>query len=191
MPLTGRFYDAVKGNNVRGVRIMMKNSLLADPTFEEFAEMESDSRAMPGLYDQHDGKELISDRSQWNEEYMNSQMVQVVNNFSHERLDHLKSVVRYLRPVTKKSTAAPHDSSRTRSANRQPSFMEQMERDKAEGRIRDTVQGAAIGAVVGGVVGSAVAAVASSVVMAGATIGFVAGAVVGGVIGSASGNKGE
>ena len=80
---------------------MMKDSLLVDPTFELFHMMEKATASMVGLYDEHDGEELIEDRNQWDVDYMNRVMVRVVSNFSHERLDHLKEVVRYLRPVTK------------------------------------------------------------------------------------------
>lgn len=98
--LTKEFYDAVKSGNVRRVRIMMKDSLLVDPTFEQFHDMEKIASSMDGLYDEHDGEELTKDRNQWDVDYMNRVMVSVVSNFSHERLDHLKEVVRYLRPVS-------------------------------------------------------------------------------------------
>lgn len=80
---------------------MMEDSLLVDPTFEIYRAMEKAASGMDGLYDEHDGKELIEDRSLWNDDYMDRVMVKVLSNFSHERLDHLKKVVQYLRPVTK------------------------------------------------------------------------------------------
>ena len=40
MALTNSFYEAVESNSVRRVRIMMKDSLLVDPTFLQFKEME-------------------------------------------------------------------------------------------------------------------------------------------------------
>lgn len=79
----------------------MKNSLLVDPTFEEFHAMEKAASSMVGLYDEHDGKELVQDRNLWNDNYMDRVMVKVLSNFSHERLEHLKEVVRYLRPPSK------------------------------------------------------------------------------------------
>ena len=79
---------------------MMKDSLLVDPTFEQFHDMEKIASSMIGLYDEHDGEELIEDRNQWNDNYMDRVMVDVIFNFSHERLEHLKEVVRYLRPVS-------------------------------------------------------------------------------------------
>ena len=43
MALTKSFYEAVSEGNVRRIRIMMKNSLLVDPTFREFSEMEKET----------------------------------------------------------------------------------------------------------------------------------------------------
>ena len=92
MALTNAFYEAVKDDNVRRVRIMMKDSLLVDPTFTDFNNMVKAASSMTGLYDAHDGRAFISDEQEWNDEYMDKLMVQVVGNFSHERIDHLKQV---------------------------------------------------------------------------------------------------
>ena len=40
MALTNAFREAVKTGNVRRIRIMMKDSLLTDPTFQHLKEME-------------------------------------------------------------------------------------------------------------------------------------------------------
>ena len=56
MALTRAFYEAVETGNVRRVRIMMKDSLLVDPSFKEFMEMEKVAISMQGLYDSHDGR---------------------------------------------------------------------------------------------------------------------------------------
>lgn len=108
MSLTSAFYEAMQSGNVVRVRIMMKNSLLSDPSFAEFAEMERAAASMAGLYDQYDGGELISDKSQWTNSYMDKLMVKLISNFSPERINHLKEVVRYLVPVPER-TAQSHD----------------------------------------------------------------------------------
>lgn len=100
------FSNAVNSGNVLRIRIIMKDSLLLDPTFEYFSELEKMSRNVKGLYDDHDGREFITDKSKWNDDYMNDQMVSVIYNFSHERLEHLKEVVRYLRPVSNKNNTS-------------------------------------------------------------------------------------
>lgn len=117
MSLTGAFYEAIQSGNVVRVRIMMKNSLLSDPSFAEFAEMERAAASMSGLYDQYDGGELISDKSQWTNSYMDKLMVKLMSNFSPERISHLKEVVCYLVPVPER-TAQSHDYSSNRDEAR-------------------------------------------------------------------------
>ena len=182
MALTNAFYEAVKSGNVSRVRIMMKNSLLVDTTFRDFNAMEKEASSMVGLYDEHDGKELIDDRSQWNDDYMDKMMVKVMSNFSHERLEHLKDVVRYLRPVEK--TVKPPE--RTYTYERTgSSYQEQKRRDQQNGDYLGAK--VAAGAVAGAVVGGVVASVAGVTVVGGA----VAGAVVGGVAVTVTVNGGK
>lgn len=102
--LPNAFVNAVNNKNVRSIRIMMKNSLLVDPTFREYDEMERAVSKIPDVFVPHDGKEFINDKSQWDEKYISLVMTQVISNFSHERVDHLKEVVRYLRPSTKNTS---------------------------------------------------------------------------------------
>lgn len=179
MALTNAFYEAVQSGNVRRVRIMMQDSLLVDPTFAEFNAMEKVASSMTGLYDEHDGKELIEDRNLWNDDYMDKVMVKVLSNFSHERIDHLKEVVRYLRPVAK--TVAPkkeQTSHQTYNTTRKGSYEEEKRRCQERGDYLGAKIGA--GAVVGAAVGGVIASVAGAPV-AGVIGGVVAGAVVGGV----------
>lgn len=181
MALTNSFYEAVKEENVRRVRIMMKDSLLVDPTFTDFNNMDKTARTMSGLYDEHDGRELISDESQWNDDYMDKLMVQVVNNFSHERIDHLKDVVRKLRPVTKaaqtsRASISTNDANYTNHSTSGSTYQEQKYRDQRSGDYRGAkiAAGAVTGAVVGGVVASAAGITVIGGVAAGALIGGAA-----------------
>jgi len=184
MAITDAFRNDVKTGNIRGVRIKMKDSLLVDPTFKEFEDMERESRDMEGLYDLHDGCELIEDRSKWNEDYMNKLMVQVVGNFSHERLEHLKKVVGHLYPV---ATRPQQSTSTGRTGTGQtPSGRPFPPQGSSQGQRRpyghdDRVssnRGAriAVGAGAGGVAGGVIAGVAGGSVL----IGAIAGAVIAG-----------
>ena len=179
MALTNAFYEAVQSGNVRRVRIMMQDSLLVDPTFTEFNAMEKAASSMVGLYDEHDGKDLIEDRNMWNDDYMDKVMVKVLSNFSHERIDHLKEVVRYLRPVAK--TVAPkkeQTSHQTCTTTKKGSYEEEKRRCQERGDYLGAKIGA--GAVVGAAVGGVIASVAGASV-AGVIGGVVAGAVFCGV----------
>ena len=134
MALTNAFYEAVQSGNVRRVGIMMQDSLLVDPTFTEFNAMEKAASSMAGLYDEHDGKELIEDRNLWNDDYMDKVMVKILSNFSHERIDHLKEVVRYLRPVAKTVVPKKEPTSHQTHNTTQKGSYEEEKRIKAEKR---------------------------------------------------------
>ena len=177
MALTNAFYEAVQSGNVRRVRIMMQDSLLVDPTFAEFDAMEKAASSMEGLYDKHDGKEFIEDRNLWNDDYMDKLMVKVLSNFSHERLDHLKEVVHYLRPTAKSLTHEQSD-----GYDSTPPQPDSYEKEKRRCQERGDYLGAEIGvgAIAGAVVGGVVASVFNAPI-AGVIGGVAAGAVVGGV----------
>ncbi|MCI6639058.1 MAG: hypothetical protein MSH32_12305 [Lachnospiraceae bacterium] len=160
MAVTQAFTDAVNNNDVRLIRIMMKDSLLIDPTFREFNEMAECAKNVDGLYDEHDGKEFITDEDLWDEDYLDKIMVQLVRNFSHERIDHVKDVVRKLKPV--KMVAGENGS----------------DKESAEIGVGTRMcEGAIIGAAAGVVVG-VVASVPVLGVVATAGVGACAGAAV-------------
>lgn len=173
MGLTNVFYEAVKEKNIRRIRIMMKDSLLIDPTFKEFQEMERVATSLEGLYDTHDGR-IFEAKENWNDEYMSKQMVQVVGNFSKERIEHLKNVVFYLRPVPG-TVNKKGDLSKNRVQQKHKNYHEEKRLDMENGRFRGykIASGTMAGAVVGGLVASA-----TSITVLG---GAVTGAVVGGI----------
>lgn len=176
------FCEDVRAGKVLDVRIMMKDSLLLDPSFAEFSKMEKIARSMPGLYDEHDGSAFITDRSLWNDDYMNELMVQILDNFSPEQIAHLKEVVRYLHPSEKEvpassnfplSTDTPSNSSGNDSSR---SYQAQKKQDQYSGRYQGKKIGT--GVVVGAVVGGTVAYAVGTAVAVGVAVGAVAGGVV-------------
>lgn len=97
MAITNEFMEAAQKGKMIRVRIMLKDSLLVDPTATQFDEMERyATEKMGNIYTEHDGEVLNFDVSSWNEDYLNQQMVTVVNCFSKERIDLLKGMVRFL-----------------------------------------------------------------------------------------------
>ncbi len=94
MALSDDFKAAVSQDKKTKVRIMMKDSLLLDPTGATFDEM-ANYAAKPIFMDEHDG-EVFKTSDEWDEDYLNEQMVAVVNNFSAERIDLLKRMVKKL-----------------------------------------------------------------------------------------------
>lgn len=94
--VSNEFKNAVSDKKVLRIRIMIKDSLLVDRSFKQADAMIRYAKNISGLFDAQDDDELIMDKSKWNEDYMNREMVRIVNNFSHERLNHLKKVVSHI-----------------------------------------------------------------------------------------------
>lgn len=87
------FKNAVDTNDVRLVRIMLKDSMVLDPTFQEFDSLLSYAKTrLHDLYDEHDGEAFDSDSAAWDKDLLNEQMVNVVYNFSGERIAFLKKL---------------------------------------------------------------------------------------------------
>ncbi|SCY24146.1 hypothetical protein [Alkaliphilus peptidifermentans] len=97
MAITQEFKQAVKDNDTLMIRIMLKDSLVVDPTFEEFNQMISLSEGnLLDLYEEHDGEALKYDVDLWTKNYMDEQMIQVVYNFSKVRIELLKRICKHL-----------------------------------------------------------------------------------------------
>lgn len=97
MAITEECRQAIKDKDVRMVRIMLTDSFVVDPTFQEFNEMLSLAKAgIPDLFDEHDGEALECDKSSWTKDYMDEQMIKAVRNFSKERIDLLKKICKHL-----------------------------------------------------------------------------------------------
>lgn len=97
MALTNEFIQAVQSGNLIRVRIMLKDSLLVDPSATQFTEMEHYATSkIEHLYSEHDGEVLNFDSTTWNEDYLNQQLVTAINCFSKERIDLLKRMVQHL-----------------------------------------------------------------------------------------------
>lgn len=106
MAVSQEFQTALDNKDIMTVRIMLKDSLVVDPTFTEFGEMlRLAEKSLDSLYDEHDGEELINDGSRWNKDYMDTQMVKVIRNFSKERIELLKNICSHLYGT--KRTAQP------------------------------------------------------------------------------------
>ena len=91
------FYENIEDGNTYLVRLEMASSIIEDPTFKTFREMEQITKNMKDLYDEHNGEDFNLDKSTWNDDYLILIRTKVVRNFSHERLNHLMDVVKYLR----------------------------------------------------------------------------------------------
>ncbi len=100
MSLSNDFIEAVESGKSTRVKIMIKNNMLVDKSFSECEEMLAYAeRKLPDIYDANNGTQFQTDSSLWNEDYLNDQLVEVVDNFSRERIAHIKEVIKYIYKV--------------------------------------------------------------------------------------------
>ena len=102
MSISAKFKEAVSEKDKISVRIMLKDSLLIDKSFKDFADMSKYAleNGLSDLYDGHNGKEFL-DESQWTEDYLNEEIVSLFRNFSKERIELLKQIISKLYPNVK------------------------------------------------------------------------------------------
>lgn len=97
MAVSAEFKDAVNSGNLIRVRVMLKNSMQSDLTLRDFEEKVKYAESnLPDLYDVHDGEMLNDDITTWSFDALDTQTARVVNNFSRERVDYIKKLVRHL-----------------------------------------------------------------------------------------------
>lgn len=97
MSISKEFEDAVKEGRLTLVRTMLKNSMVIDPTFEEFNEYSLYAqKIISGLYEEHDDDDFITDSSLWDKSYMDRQFNNLMYNFSKKRIKHLKEVCKFI-----------------------------------------------------------------------------------------------
>lgn len=96
MALTREFVEAVSQRNMLRVKIMLKDSLLVDTTFNQFNEMARYAESkLPNLWVSDD--EDDEDFSQSPEE-LNNILVGLINNFSRKRIKYLKALISKMYP---------------------------------------------------------------------------------------------
>lgn len=60
---------------------------------------EKDPELYNNLYETHDGAKFNEDKSSWNKEYLAQIQVDLADNFSRQRVDHLFEVARYIKSI--------------------------------------------------------------------------------------------
>lgn len=97
MSITNEFKEAVESGDKTLVRVMLKNSMLNDVSLKSFGEeLAYAESAVSDLYDEHDGESFDYDMTKWDKDLLDNQMVKLVRNFSHERIEYISSLIRHL-----------------------------------------------------------------------------------------------
>ena len=107
MALTREFEEAVSQGNLLRVKIMLKDSLLVDRSFDQFNEMLSYAEPrLSGIWASDDEDDDVFSQSP---EELNVIMAGLVNCFSKRRVTHLKEMINKLYPPQPKIN---HDAGR-------------------------------------------------------------------------------
>ena len=97
MAIPKEFIKAIEEQDNLKMRIMLKNSMLLDPTLEMFNEMLAYAeKKVTNLYDEHDGETLLNDENNWTKDYLDEQLFSVVTNFSKVRIGLIKKMIKKL-----------------------------------------------------------------------------------------------
>lgn len=90
------FKKAVQLGDEEKVKIMLKNSLTMDLTFNQFKLMlEYALKFFPNIIDAHDGTDF-EPKENWDKDYASLLKYDLVDNFSEERIAHIKEVQQYV-----------------------------------------------------------------------------------------------
>jgi hypothetical protein len=93
--MTPKIEELIKEKDVLALKIALKNRITLDPSFKEFDALNKYIKKHGiELYEKHDGKAFEEDSSKWDKDYMNTELVRLVTNFSVERVNQLRKVVK-------------------------------------------------------------------------------------------------
>ena len=160
MAILDEFKSAVEKGDLTLVRVMLKNCMTEDLSLDSFSEELAYAEGrMSNLYDEHDGEKFDYDITKWDQDLLDNQMVKMINNFSHERVDFIASLIRHIFAEERRKIETEK-------------FIEQHSNTSAK------VVGAGL------IVGGAAAAVAG-IVMASGEAGITAGSLALGGVGAA------
>lgn len=94
--ITEQYKIAVQSKDIERVKIMLKNSLTQDLTFNQFkAMLDYTLKFLPNIIEEHD-RETFESKSNWTKQYASSLKNDLVDNFSAERIAHIKEVQTYV-----------------------------------------------------------------------------------------------
>lgn len=78
------------------IRCFLANYLVVDRTFALFDESLAYASMHLSVIQEHDGGVLEQDKTLWDRDYLNKQVVASFSNFSNERISHIKEVVSFI-----------------------------------------------------------------------------------------------
>lgn len=172
MSISKELMDAVNNNDIVMAKIILKNNMLLDPSFALYDETSAYVKnALGDFSDEHDGEEFESDVDKWDKDYLAALMVDLMLNFSKERIEHIRKVCAKIYKKTCSIHTTKTESAYTHSND------DRCIHNSNSGRISNKSVG--IGLAIGGAAVAAVGLAVSKPIIFG--VGVVA-AIAGGVV---------
>ena len=94
------FQENIESGNIIAVRSALLDDLIIDRTFKTFEEEYKAASKKINLLVPYDGEPFETDPKKWDMEYLNLQKVELMMNFSEERIAHLQKVIAKIMPPT-------------------------------------------------------------------------------------------
>lgn len=102
------FKEELRKNNILKIRLMMKNSLLYDPSFKTFNEMEKLAEEYKvNIWQDSSCEDFIKQKQSWTMDDVNYELTAIVSDFTKERIAYLKKLITevYYRDINKKTSS--------------------------------------------------------------------------------------
>ncbi|WP_285824885.1 hypothetical protein [Schaedlerella arabinosiphila] len=81
--------------DLKSLKYVFVDSLDVDPTFERYEEEYNYCKSTPGLLEPHvELTPFVKDSSKWDENYWTGLKVDLIKNFSEDRMDHMREVAK-------------------------------------------------------------------------------------------------
>ena len=94
MSVTKEFMQAIEDRNILRIRLMMKNSLLLDTTFNDFRKMESIARNHGiDIWQRTSQSTLPKRKKSWSLDDMNYELTSIVKDFTKEHMQYLMEII--------------------------------------------------------------------------------------------------
>lgn len=103
--ISTEFKQNVESGDLVTVRSALVDYLIIDRTFKKFDEALEYGCANLNIMQPYDNNPLETESEKWDNAYLNQQKVALMVNFSKERIDHIKSIIKNVMPanVTQKT----------------------------------------------------------------------------------------
>jgi hypothetical protein len=101
------FKNNVASGDVVSVRSALVEYLIIDRTFQTFDEYLQYATSMMHVTEEYDNRPFEEDQAKWDMSYLNRQKAALRYNFCEARIEHIKSVISVVMPLSKKPEETP------------------------------------------------------------------------------------